>query len=270
MYLRLCENKTEHTKLGNFCLAFGLFSMYASSSFFPWDTIQENEFLGSLAGSIQFAFRFLPFATVFLCVVSALGIYCFFESAEQKQLLFAACTVLAVYSSGIYLSNYTSQADLYVTQETQLDLSHETDFIYLFDNNGEYFSVRKVQQQIASFETSEGVILTDCYRNGTHAGFTYTKTGNTSSAYVDVSFNNYPYYHAYDSNGVRLETGLNELLRLRVYLPDAASDTISIHFELPEIYRTFDYISLTTALVFVLCLCYNRLSLCAKRIKLRR
>lgn len=236
-------------KLGTYSLAMGSLAIYASTSLFPWDIIQRHGLLNRIAGSIQFASRFLPFATVFLCLTCAVGIYYFFRSREMKRMLFLVCTVLTIYSTGNYFSNYTAQSEPFVTKETQMDHSHDTDFLYLFDNQGEYFSVRRVNAQSIVFDASDGICLSNCYREGTHAGFTYTKTSAVSDCYVDVSFNNYPYFRAYDSFGNQLETSLNELLRLRILLPEAETDTVTVSFEFPAFYRISDYVSLATALL---------------------
>jgi len=245
------RKKSKHIRLGYYCLGMGILALYASSSLFPWDFIQRFALLDKLAGSIQFASRFLPFATVFLCLTAAVGIYHFFNDSQQRQLLFILCAMVTIYSSGTYFSNYIEQSRAFVTRENQMDRSHDTDFLYLFDNQGDYFSVRRMYLQSASLEPSLGVTLSNCYRKGNNAGFTYTKAAALSNAYVDVSFNNYPYFHAYDSSGNPLETSLNELLRLRVLLPKAESDSITIRFELPFYYRLGDCISLGTAILLL-------------------
>ena len=118
--------------------------------------------------------------------------------------------------------------------------------------------MRRMLLQDTSFEPSEGVTLTDCYREGTNAGFTYAKSSGSSQAYVDVSFNYYPDYHACDEDGNELETSLNELLRLRIFLPEAASGTITVHFKLPGFYRISDSVSLLTAILLAALLLVSR------------
>ena len=66
-----------------------------------------------------------------------------------------------------------------------------------------------------------------------------------------MPYNYYPYLRAYDSAGNRLETSHGELIRLRVHLPDALTDTVTIRFELPGYYRAGDVISLLTGALFL-------------------
>ena len=49
-----------------------------------------------------------------------------------------------------------------------------------------------------------------------------------------------------DENGNELATDITELLRLRITLPEASSGTVTIHFEIPAIWRAGDIISLLT------------------------
>lgn len=256
LFLAVCFRKNQkrlhfQLKLGKWCLVLGVLSVYASSIYFPWERLQSIEPINRIAGNIQFASRFLPFATLFLCITSAVGIYGFFQSKEIRQMLFLLCAVFLTWSSGTFFGNFTNQAETFVSWEDQMDHAFDTDALYLISNDGEYFSVRKMYAQNVSFEASDGVTLTDCCREGSSAGFIYTKKAEEKDAYVDVSLNYYPYYHAYDSSGNRLETSLNDLLRLRIALPEASADTVTIRLELPGFYRLGDCISLLTTLFLI-------------------
>ena len=68
----------------------------------------------------------------------------------------------------------------------------------------------------------------------------------TGETYVEAPLNYYPYYHVTDENGNELATDITELLRLRITLPEASSGTVTIHFEIPAIWRVGDIISLLT------------------------
>lgn len=250
IYIRK-KHKDFHLKLGAYSLLLGILCLYASSSYFPWEAVQRIELINRLAGNIQFAYRFLPFATLFLCLTAAVGICNFFQSQDSKRMLFIVCGLLMAHTSGSFFSSFSNDAPIFVSWENQMDHALDTDTLYLISNNGEYFSVRKMWLQEVTFTPSENVALTDCSRKGTDAVFTYTKTEAANEVYVDVPYNYYPYFRAYDSAGNPLSTSHGELIRLRVHLPDALSDTITIRFELPGYYRVGDLISLLTAVVFL-------------------
>ena len=245
------KHKDFHLKLGACGLILGILCLYASSCYFPWEAVQRIGIINRLAGNIQFASRFLPFATLFLCLTSAVGICEFFKSRDSRKLLFILCGLLTAYTTGSFLSSYSNDAPAFVSWENQMDHVMDTDTLYLLSDNHEYFSVRKMWLQDVTFTPSEQVTLTDCSRRGTDAAFTYAKGEGVSDAYVDVPYNYYPYLRAYDSAGNRLETSHGELIRLRVHLPDALTDTVTIRFELPGYYRAGDVISLLTGALFL-------------------
>ncbi len=257
LFILLCFRKNQklpswHKTLGIWCLIPGLLSLYASSVYFPWDIIQRNELLNRIAGAIQFAFRFLPFASLFLCVTSAIAFYDFFRDRSTRKLLFLVCAFFLVWSSGTYFGRFASEAEHYITWDSQMDMVNETDFLYLVTDDGAYFSTRRLLARDTAFTASEGVALSEVSRDGTEASFTYEKSEGTGEAYVEVPFNYYPYYYAVDENGNELPTDITELLCLRVTLPeDSSSGTVTIRFEIPVLWRAGDVISLLTLLGLV-------------------
>ena len=47
-------------------IVMGIIAVYMASWLFPWEVIYKNEVLGRIFGIIQFSWRFLAFATLFL------------------------------------------------------------------------------------------------------------------------------------------------------------------------------------------------------------
>ena len=252
LFLLLCFRKQSrlperHKKLGVWCLSLGALSVYASSIYFPWETIQRIELLNRIAGSIQFASRLLPFATLFLCVTAAIAVYDVFRERSARQLLLFGCTFFLVWSAGTYFSNFANTAETYVSWENQLDPVCESDALYLVTDDGAYFSMRKMKEREPVFTSSENVSLKHVSRNGSFASFSYEKS-ETENAWVSVPFNYYPQYHALDENGEELPTSLDkELLRLRVQLPEKEAGTVNISFQTPGLYRAGDLLSLCAA-----------------------
>ena len=257
LFILLCFRKNQkipswHKTLGSWCLALGLLSLYASTTYFPWDIIQRIGILNRVAGAIQFAFRFLPFATLFLCVTSAVAFYYFFRDRSARKLLFLGCVFFLCWSSASYFGSFSSGAEHLIEWDSQMDQANDTDTLYLVTDNGGYFSTRRLLARDTAFIASEGVTLSDVSRDGTEASFTYEKSEGTDGAYVEVPFNYYPYYHAVDEEENELSTDITELLRLRVALPeDSSSGTVTIRFEIPALWRAGDIVSLHTLLGLV-------------------
>lgn len=254
LFLALCFRKKNRLpafqrKLGIWCMVFGWLAVYASTIYFPWERLQRIELINRVAGAIQFSSRFLPFATLFLCVVSAIAVCGYFREHSGQKLLFFGCALFLTWSAGTYFSSYVNEADTFATVENQLDQIQTTDVLYLISDDGAYFSTRELRSQDVTFTPSEGVTLTDVSRDGTCASFTYENNNDASGSYVDVPFNYYPYYRALDASGQELATSVSDtLVRLRVALPQQTSGTVTIRFTVPALFRIGDVISLLTAI----------------------
>ena len=254
LFLALCFRRKNRLpafqrKLGTWCMVFGWLSVYASTIYFPWERLQRIGLINRVAGAIQFSSRFLTFATLFLCVVSAIAVCGYFRERSGQKLLFFGCALFLTWSAGSYFSSYVNEADTFATAENQLDQIRTTDVLYLISDDGAYFSTRELRSQDITFTASEGVALTNISRDGTCASFTYENSSGASDSYVDVPFNYYPYYRAQDESGQKLSTGVSDtLVRLRVTLPEQTHGTVTIRFTLPILFRVGDAISLLTAI----------------------
>ena len=251
LFLMLCFRKNQqlpawHKKLGGWCLGFGVLSLYMASNYFPWEAIQRIELFNRIAGAIQFTFRFLPFATLFLCVTSAIAVYDLFRERAARRLLFLGCTFFLAWSAGDYFGLLSNEAESFVTWHTQMDHVNDSDNLYLVTDDFVYYSYRTILSQDTSYTASEGVTLSEVSRGRAEASFTYETTETSGEAYVDVPLNYYPYYHAVDEEGNELETDINEILRLRVLLPEGSSGTVQISFEIPSLWRVGDAVSVIT------------------------
>ena len=183
---------------------------------------------------------------MFLCVTSAIAVYNLFKDRSLRKLLFLGCAFFLVWSSGTYFGNFSNEAEHLMDWDTQMDHVNDTDNLYLVTDDGAYYSYRRLLAQDVTFNVSEGVTLSQVSKNGTEASFTYEKADGTGETYVEAPLNYYPYYHVTDENGNELATDITELLRLRITLPEASSGTVTIHFEIPAIWRAGDIISLLT------------------------
>lgn len=61
-------------RMGKHCLCYGVLCLLLASWICPWDKLQELPVFSVLAQSLQFAWRFLSPATLFLCAVSSVSV----------------------------------------------------------------------------------------------------------------------------------------------------------------------------------------------------
>ena len=166
LFVLLCFRKehknTFHMNMGKWCLGLGAFSLYASSVYFPWEAIQRISFLNLFAEKIQFASRFLPFASpVLQASRQSIAIYYFFENrGNSAKSLCLLLGVLLLYTSGKYMSDFANSANTFVDWDNQMDHARDTDMLYLISDNGAYVSVRQVNApEDTAFHGSEGLEL---------------------------------------------------------------------------------------------------------------
>ena len=146
-------------------------------------------------------------------------------------------------------SNFARQRTLVFYEVTRFTddvkrMKKQADNLYLVTDDWAYYSYRTILSQDVAFTASDGVTLSEVSRDGTNAAFTYEKGSSDTDAYVDVSLNYYPYYHAVDEQGNELDTDINVDLRLRVLLPEDSSGSVTIRFETPALWRVGDAVSL--------------------------
>lgn len=241
------------------CLLAGLFCAYASSTFFPWGLVQKSALLSALLGNIQFAFRFLPLATLFLCIPAAIGICEVFQGKQARLLTALACALVLFVSDGLYLRSFIRQSVVRITWNEQLDeADSDIDLLYLVNREGSRISDDELRglYRSPSFTASDNVTLSETFRGQGMAGFSYScrtdsinNTAVSNLSYVDLSLHYYPDYRAYDAEGSELQTSVNDRLCLRVWLPEGStSGSVTVAYTSPQWYTIADLISLTSAL----------------------
>lgn len=90
----------EH--IGKHCLVYGLISLLLASWIFPWEKLHQIAFINTLVTPLQFAWRFLGPATVFLCIVSAVGVVRFVSEQREFQWVYGVMTAVLLCSTGYY------------------------------------------------------------------------------------------------------------------------------------------------------------------------
>lgn len=80
------NEKTSVSSLGSHCLVWGGVSLLMSSWLFPWEEFGRNELFNKIFYPLQFPWRFLGFASVFLCIVTVCGLVMLKNDMLQKVL----------------------------------------------------------------------------------------------------------------------------------------------------------------------------------------
>lgn len=78
--MRNRENDSETGKIGRRCFGYGVVGLLLASWLFPWDRLLEMEWFEKFSAPLQFPWRFFGVSSIFLALVSAIGI----ESTREK------------------------------------------------------------------------------------------------------------------------------------------------------------------------------------------
>lgn len=148
------EEKQE-MQVAKRCLIYGALALLLSSWLFPWDKVQEIEFLHDAVTSLQFAWRFLGPASALLSVTAAVGVVRFAEGEHNvsekivsfresggmleghHQWIYGLCAALVVCGTSYFFSMKGSVPAQYSDKMEFNDFGY-TDSMYMY-SDGESF-----------------------------------------------------------------------------------------------------------------------------------
>lgn len=231
------EKKTRALKNTMFAMGLGIFGIYLSTSLFPWDRVQGISVLHRLVTSIQIPWRFLALSTALLCPVCAEGFFRLSGEREVQKGILAGALALAFLCSGIYVNRYCEEASVRYTYMNQYQREQsQVDALYFMEV--EHANSYRIWNRENTFVAAKGVELQDCQRGeDLTAGFRYRYSADEAlgeqELWVDVPFTYYPNYRASLKDGTLLRTDVGEQGVLRVYLPAAETESITVTYREP-------------------------------------
>ena len=242
-------------KAGDFCLIFGVFTIFMTTIWFPWDLIQQlNSLTEMLTQNIQFPWRFLGIGCLFLAA-SAACLYVLLKKREMKAEYgaFFLILTLSVLSAGYFMGDFVQQAD----QGFYLDESNVSSFDTMqgeflpSGTNREMFlddsPVPGADLEIRDYSKEDGVITISCKNN----------SGQENC--VDASFLYYRGYQAVDQNtGEGLGVVCSEENKVRVMIPAGYEGTFRIRYVSPWYWRASEVVSLITLIGIVAVFCLKK------------
>ena len=255
-------------------LGFGLLMLFAVSDLFPWKTLQ------SAAGTMQFPWRLMVFATLFFAIFAGLTVKSIQNGklASVCALVVALCSLFSFFAaSGSYYGKMFRNASeektvtagrasvgageyLIMNENTYVRNSAGDDATYseLVTGLKSLFSQKTKTAASNTLESSYIKI------KRVYGGMEVTFSGNTSAqTYVDLPLINYKGYAAY-LDGTVLKTG-DGILRgdvkidgktysasygsaLRVYLGNTQSGTVTVRYEGTPVQKISKLVTLFTLL----------------------
>lgn len=249
LYLLSChiEECKKHTNFIPACISFGMgcVALWMSSCYFPWDRIADSsELLLTLINSLQFPWRMLAPATIFLTFVG-----CFVYTqlpAVMKELhvsaVLTACVLLLFVNIGWYYYDLCYTVEPYRVHDTyELDsmAMYSYDYLPAGTDPSQISAGKVLKESISSIE--------DYTKAGTE--ILCRVTAEDQDAWIDFPLN---YYEGYKcialETGEELEVSAGTNNMVRVSVPYCFSGSIKVFFQEPLHWRISEVVSLLTLL----------------------
>ncbi|MGN0482435.1 MAG: hypothetical protein ACI4HI_02670 [Lachnospiraceae bacterium] len=238
----------KRNKKITFYTGFALFSLFLASDLFPWDWLVKNVPGFRLLASVQFPWRYITIAVVFLMLLLC-ELLVWFQETETFRLQQWCSGILAV-SLGMACI-LTSQLFDTGTEYASIDGGYTDEFCAASLNRNfvgdEYLRKDSYTAWMdGQYRTENMNEMTELSRKGEQIRL-HCETGEQEGA-VEVPMFHYPGYHAWDDQGkeYKITDGFNNTIRIT--LPAEYSGDITIDFWEPVLWRVSEVISLLSVL----------------------
>ena len=268
LFYRYYKNAFDDTdkKTGFYCLLFGVFSCYAVTEFFPWSLIQSTEFGNKYVAAMQFPWRMLGFASLFLCILVTLGIKKLWE--HKKMLIAAAILLFSAHSALLCLDTFVTKAEIYMAdRDSAVPGCNYADY-YRYDIGQalEKITLERGDRILAP----ETVSVSEYEKNWGHLSFRFRLEDPSAPVILQCPYYAYGYYTVW-LNGEEISYGKDEMELMTVTIPTGMSEgTVEVRYTGRKLFAVGDIISLFTILAVILYGLSSKFGLFHKKKKRRR
>lgn len=251
MFFMTCREKRERDTaifIGKHCICMGAIALYMASWIFPWETISRNAFVSQIVGSLQFAWRFLGLATLFLCVASAIGIVKYTENKKNgKWVIGIICA--ATLASAFYFMDMLAQEAPQVADKMEIAESDLCDALYMYSNSDKFEALhldyRRNRAVVKSYLGTE-ISCENYVKKGTCISVDIAASGTIlENDYIQFPLYYFPGYEI-EIDGQRIDAEVKNRL-VACPVPDDRVH-IEVKYNPPLIFDIANMITLLTAL----------------------
>lgn len=236
-------------RIGNVCLGFGIVSCYLCSSAFPWNVVKDTDWLYSLLGLIQFPWRFLAYASLFLSVVTAIAVI---ELLKDRRQMIAGVLVVLTFVMSVHCVDEYLDGKVLLQRKGNLT-SFDTDVL---DYYQEDTPLDELWAQGDTVKSDQPLTIEHYERKGVE--FSLDLKEAKEGTVLQLPIYNYELHGVY-LDGEALKTTESASHQVQVQLPKGkTSGHLEVRFEGRKIYRVGEVVSLLTILGWIGYLLWKR------------
>lgn len=246
------EKKDRTYRICAVCAVMGMAALFLASVYFPWGPIVATS-LGSRFQAIQYTWRFLAIAAVFLSVSGGAAfdqIVMEGKAQREKEYLLLLMLGAVVLSSWPYIDSLIRTDAI---SKSYCEVTREMDELYLPT------AARGTKDALEGRILTGGCEAAVAGMQRTYGGLEATLNLRevSADAYVEMPLFCYPGYHIEDENGTEHAYGQGTAGVIRVTVDDTISH-LSVHYEEPVLWRICTVISVAGAIAIAVCLVRKR------------
>lgn len=243
----LRKNYREHPALlesvGDYSFLFGMIALIVASNLFPWSLVQRLPLVGGILSAIQYPWRYLIIASVFLCLLAAIAIYRFAKNDTWAKYLTIGTILLSIFASAFYLDDCTQIAPRMTDKYQPYDINCLYDGQYYYETTDMWDVLNRERNLVSNAD----ITFSEYKKSGSELSFSYSGTDIHADTYVEVPYLYYDGYVAVLNESEQLEVSRGENDILRITLPeDTNSGQIKVSYEGKWFFHVGTIISLFT------------------------
>lgn len=253
-----------------YLVIFSLIVIWISSNLFPWNAFSYHKKIGALMAQVQFPWRYISLACVFLCLL--LGELCVWTGTKKNRRVVdhdslpfclstvqiqAICAAVSVCMALFYLSGYvtfkgTSNVKFRDTAEIN---SHSVGGGEYLAYNAESDLISDNKQTPSGFK-EESCEVSDFYRRDGVIGFKVI-TGTDDGSVLLPEYQ-YIHYEAVGESGNQFTIARGENNRILVRIPSGYNGYVTVRYRIPRSWRISELISLLTIAGVIVCAAHKK------------
>lgn len=218
----------------------GLLFMFASSSLFPWN---QFPLLCNAFKIMQFSWRFMGIATLFLCICGGIGLHLILNFFKLKQFKYYQLLSILVCFTGLISTFWYNVSPIGRMQEktywTRFPYYSDLDYLYRDTN------VVTLVEQGNRYITD--ATIANYKKELTTITFDYSTLHDTD---ITLPLMNYPGYIVKGQDGQELSIKENHNHMIVIPL-SAGNGHVKVHYEGLQLFKITDYISLFSFLILI-------------------